>query len=97
MRKKVHMPYREFVERSIKALRKKHYKGIHVVFSGFNAAFRQYYNEDPRPIIDKMVEEGFLVSRIAKGGVIIMIASELEEGKVRSNGDTALAKILSQP
>jgi len=92
------MPYKEFVERSIKALRKEPYKGIHVVISGFNDAFRQYYDEEPRPIIDKMVEEGFLVSRVVKRGAIIMLASDAtEKDKVDTGGsNAALAKILSQ-
>ena len=46
------MTYQEFVEKAIKSLREPPYKGIHVVYSNFNNAFRQYYDEDPRPIID---------------------------------------------
>ena len=89
------LPYKQFVERSIKALRDPPYKGIHVVYSNFNSAFRQYYDEDPRPVIDKLVAEGFLVSRLAKGGPIITLASE-SDAKTENDTSAALAKILSQ-
>jgi len=91
------MSYKEFVERSIKALRNPPYKGIHVVYSNFNNAFRQYYDEEPRPIIDQMITEGFLVSRPARGGAIIMLAAEADEKmKEKSGPSVALAKILTQ-
>lgn len=89
------MSYREFVERSIKALRVSPHKGIHVVYSGFNNAFRQYYNEDPRSVTDKLTEEGFLVSRLARGGAIIALSSESDQ-KSNDSVSAVLAKILSQ-
>ncbi len=89
--------YKEFVERAIKSLREPPYKGIHVVFSNFNNAFRQYYGEDPRPIVDQMVAEGFLVLRPARGGAIIMLASDADEkSKVKNGPSAVLAKILTQ-
>ncbi len=91
------MNYKEFVEKAIKSLRESPYKGIHVVYSNFNNAFRQYYEEEPRPIIDKMVADGFLVSRVARGGVIIMLAADADEKMKTQNGPSAaLAKILTQ-
>jgi hypothetical protein len=48
----------EFVIRAIKKLRKPPYKGIHSVYSGFNRAFKDYFNASPvkvyvvRPICD---------------------------------------------
>jgi len=92
---KLSLSHKEFVERAIKTLREPPYKGIHVVFSNFNSAFRQYYSEDPRPIVDKMIAEGFLVSRPSKGGVIIMLASESDQ-KTDNSPSAALAKILTQ-
>lgn len=89
------LSHKEFVERSIRALRNPPYKGIHVVFSNFNNAFRQYFDEDPRPIVDKMVAEGFLVSRPVKGGVIIMLAADAGDMKPTVSPSDALAKILS--
>lgn len=92
------MNYEEFMEKAIKSLREPPYKGIHVVYSNFNNAFRQYYDEDPRPIIDKMVADGFLVSRPARGGAIIMLAADADEKmkKVDNGTSAALAKILTQ-
>ena len=34
----------EFVIRAIRKLRKPPYKGIHSVYSGFNKAFKDYFN-----------------------------------------------------
>ena len=95
------MSHKEFVERSIKALRNPKYKGIHVVYTGFNEAFRQYFDEEPRPIVEQLVKEGFLVSSPAKGGAIIALASEYAEKTLPkkatgSNASAALAKILTQ-
>ena len=90
------MVHREFVERSIKALRTPPYKGIHVVFSGFNEAFRQYYNEEPRPHVDQLVKDGFIVSRLVKGGVIITLATDAGTDEKNEGPSAALAKILSQ-
>lgn len=92
------MNYQEFVVKAIKSLRDPPYKGIHVVYSNFNNAFRQYYDEDPRPIIDKLVEDGVLVSRIARGGAIIMLAVDADEKMKKRDGgaSSALAKILTQ-
>lgn len=89
------LPYREFIERSIKALRKPPYKGIHVVYSNFNEAFRQYYGEDPRSIIDQLVKEGFLVFQRSRGGGTISLAAEVGQ-KPTSGSSEALAKILSE-
>ena len=91
------LTHKEFVLRALKALAKPPYKGIHVVYSGFNEAFRQYYGAEPRPVIDAMVDEGFLASHVARGGAIIMLATE--EGKKHREDrecDAALTKILSQ-
>lgn len=60
----------EFVLRAIKKLRGK-YRGIHVVYSGFNQAFRAYYAEDPRETVDAMVKAGLIDTKPAKGGIMI--------------------------
>ena len=87
------MSYREFVEKAVRGLRKKQYKGIHVVYSGFNKAFETYYDEAPRPIIDQLVAEGFAVVRPAKGGATLFLASEMNEEL--ETPENALAKILA--
>jgi len=92
------LTHRQFVEQAIKSLRKPPHKGIHVVYSNFNAAFRAYFGEDPRPIVDKMVEDGFLVLRLIKGGALITLATDVVEKtntKSEGNASATLAKILS--
>lgn len=83
------MTYREFVEQAIRSLRKPPYKGIHVVYTGFNQAFKTYFDEEPRPIVDQLVAEGFVVVRPVRGGVTLFLASEYGE-----HADP-LAKILA--
>lgn len=82
------MTHREFVERSIKALVSPGYTRIHVVYSGFNDAFREYFGEDPRPYVDQLAKDGVITIRPAKGGASI--------GFPNSETDTALVKILTQ-
>lgn len=89
------LSHKEFVERGIKRLRKPPYRGIHVVFSGFNYAFREYFGEDPRPILDKLVSEGFISLRPVKGGALIVLTSDLYESEKSSDdGAAVLGKIL---
>ena len=57
----------EFVARAIKKLRKPPYKWIHSVYSGFNQAFREYFNRDPVEATSKLVEEGKIATRPIKG------------------------------
>lgn len=88
------MSHREFVERAIKALKKPGYNSIHVVYSGFNNAFREYFGEEPRLHVDQLVKDGVITLRPAKGGALIA----LPDGEKKENDGTAaaLAKILSQ-
>jgi len=37
----------EFVLQAIRKLRKDPFRGIHTVYSGFNEAFRKYFESDP--------------------------------------------------
>jgi len=67
----------EFVIRAIETLRNPPYKGIHTVYSGFNQAFREYFpGLDPVDVTRQMAEEGTIVIRIARGGVVIYKAEE---------------------
>jgi hypothetical protein len=89
--------HQSFVERSIKALRQPPYRGIHVVYSNFHNAFREYYGEDPRPVIEKLEAEGFIVTRPSRGGLIMMLTSDVYEKEATSWDVTAaLGKILDQ-
>lgn len=86
------MPIMQFVETAIKTLREPNYTGIHVVYSGFNKAFRDYYGTDPRPHVDALAAEGKLVVVIVRGGVMINLASEFKGRPPKNN---VLAKILA--
>jgi hypothetical protein len=90
---------RRFVLQAIYALRKEPYKGIHTVFSGFNRAFKQYYGEeaDPRAAVSELVDEGVIVLRPAKGGVIIYDADDAPKSLTqmdRLSTDETLEEIL---
>jgi hypothetical protein len=66
----------EFVARAIKKLRNPPYKGIHSVYSGFNQAFREYFNKDPVEATTKLTREGKIVTRPVKGGVVLYLPED---------------------
>jgi len=77
-----------FVLQAIRNLRKPPYKGIHAVFSGFNSAFEEYFNEGARETVDKMASEGKIGKRLVRGGPMLYLPGEMPEG------NDALGKIL---
>ena len=80
----------EFVKRAIQKLRKGEYRGIHTVFSGFNEAFRKYFNgADPVEATKELVEKGIIVCRPAKRGAYILLAEDATD-----NSQKVLDKIL---
>ena len=81
----------EFVARAIKGLRKPPYKGIHSVYSGFNQAFREYFNKDPVEATRKLVEEGKIATRPIKGGAILYLS---EDTPSRTDSKSVLKTIL---
>ena len=81
----------EFVVRAIKKLKKPPYKGIHTVYSGFNQAFREYFNKDPVEATTRLAQEGKIVTRPVKGGVMIYLT---EDAPTQSKG--VLDKILEE-
>lgn len=81
----------EFVARAIRKLRKPPYKGIHSVYSGFNRAFRDYFQKDPISTTTKLAEEGKIVTRPVKGGVMIYLP---DEAPAPRGTDDVLSKIL---
>jgi hypothetical protein len=83
----------DFVVRAIKKLRKPPYKGIHTVYSGFNQAFREYFDKNPVEVTTKLVEEGKIVTRPVKGGVILYLP---EDAPVPKGAKSALDKILEE-
>jgi hypothetical protein len=74
----------EFVKKAIVSLRKEPFKGIHSVYSGFNEAFRTYFNDDPIKSTTQLAAEGVIETRPARGGVMLYLAGEapaLRSGK----------------
>ena len=80
----------EFIKKAIQKLRKEPYKGIHTVYSGFNEAFRKYFDgADPVEATKELVKKGIIVSRPARGGAFIVLAEDAVD-----NGQRTLDKIL---
>jgi hypothetical protein len=86
------MNHEEFVKKAIVSLRKEGYKGIHSVYSGFNEAFKKYFDgENPVEVTNKLSREGKIVVRPVKGGVMLYLPEEAPAGK--SSADEALKKM----
>jgi hypothetical protein len=82
----------EFTLRAIKSLSKPPHKAIHVVYSGFNAAFRAYFpGLNPITELQRLERAGKVSIRPAKGGAIIF-AGGAQQGKF-SGADEALRKM----
>ena len=82
----------EFVERAITRLRKEPYKGIHSVYSGFNRAFKDYFNGNPVEATTRLAAEGKIVTRPVRGGVMLYLPGDAPPPKA---SDAALEKILA--
>jgi hypothetical protein len=71
------LSYEEFVKKAIVSLRKDGYKGIHSVYSGFNEAFKKYFNgENPVDVTNRLAQEGKIVIRPVKGGVMLYLPED---------------------
>ena len=66
----------EFVAQAIKKLRKDPYRGIHSVYSGFNEAFRKYFNTSPVEATSRLASEGKIETRPFKGGMMLFLPGE---------------------
>ena len=53
----------EFVVQAIRKLRKDPFRGIHSVYSGFNEAFRKYFETNPVEATSKLAGEGKIETR----------------------------------
>jgi hypothetical protein len=81
----------DFVLLAIKKLRTGEFKGIHSVYSGFNEAFKIYFNgADPVQATSKLAREGKIVIRPVRGGVILY---QPEEAPALNRGELALEKM----
>jgi hypothetical protein len=86
------MSHEEFVKKAILSLRKEGYKGIHTVYSGFNEAFKKYFSgENPVEVTNALAQEGKIVIRPVKGGVMLYLPEDAPSGK--SSADEALKKM----
>jgi len=86
------LSHEEFIKKAIVSLRKEGYKGIHTVYSGFNTAFKKYFDgEDPIKATNQLAEEGKIVIRPVKGGVMLYLPEEAP--KTANAGDEALKKM----
>lgn len=85
----------EFVFRAIERLHKPKHNGIHTVYSGFNAAFREYFGKksDPVSTTKQLAATGKLVIMLSRGGVVIYKKGE-EPKLVPKHKDDILTKIL---
>jgi predicted membrane protein len=86
------LSHEEFVKKAIVSLRKDGYKGIHTVYSGFNNAFKKYFEgEDPVKVTNQLAQEGKIVIRPVKGGVMLYLPEDVD--KPKDIGDEALKKM----
>lgn len=68
----------EFVRLAILKLRNDPYKGIHSVYSGFNEAFKRYFEgQDPVQLTNRLAEDGKISIRPVKGGVVLYLPEDV--------------------
>jgi hypothetical protein len=80
------LSHEEFVRKAIVSLRKEGYKGIHTVYSGFNDAFKKYFDgENPIEATNRLTQEGKIVIRPVKGGVMLYLPEDAPSAKNTAN------------
>jgi len=85
------LSHEEFIRKAIVSLRKEGFKGIHTVYSGFNEAFKKYFNgEDPIEVTTRLSKEGKVTIRPVKGGVMLYLP---EDAPGASSADQTLKKM----
>jgi hypothetical protein len=82
----------EFVLQAIKKLRKEPFRGIHTVYSGFNEAFRKYFQKNPVEVTQKLAQEGKIEVRPFKGGAMLFLPGE---GPKRPSPEEVIQTIVS--
>ena len=83
----------EFVVKAIKRLKKPPYKGIHSVYSGFNQAFKKYFNKNPVEVTNQFANEGKISIRPVKGGVMLYLP---EDASSSASPGSVLKEILGE-
>lgn len=71
----------DFVLKAIAALKTQKFKGVHVVRSGFNQAFRDYFGDQADPIqtTTQMRKDRRIAVFLAKGGASLYLREDLKE------------------
>jgi hypothetical protein len=84
----------EFTLKAIQDLRKPPHKGIHTVYSDFNAGFRKYFPDlDPVQTVAELSEKGIVVNKLARGGALLYIPGESPKAKANKEKKAKKAKI----
>ena len=91
MAEKKKLNEQEFVEKAIVTLRKEGYKGIHAVYSKFNAAYKTYFNADPKAATERLEKAGVITIIPAKGGVMLYLKADAPASG--DSGKSTLAKM----
>ncbi len=85
------LSHEEFIKKAILTLRKDGYKGIHSVYSGFNEAFKKYFEgENPVDVTNSLSKEGRIVVRPVRGGVMLYLPEDIPGS---STAEAALKKM----
>jgi hypothetical protein len=82
-----------FVVQAVKKLRKEPFRGIHSVYSGFNEAFRKYFNTNPVEATSRLAAEGKIEIRPFKGGAMVFLPGEAPK---RPSTEEVIQLILDQ-
>jgi hypothetical protein len=89
----------EFVTKAIVKLRNPERSlGIHTVYSGFNEAFKQYFELDKDQSIaamGKLVEQGVVATRFVRGGVMVYLTADAPKRDDGAKNAKTLAAILN--
>ena len=75
------LPPEEFLRRAVLRLRKGQAKSIHSVYSGFNAAWREYYGTDPVEGVKALEKMGICVTHPTRGGARIYLPEDAPSRK----------------
>ncbi len=82
----------QFTLKAIKSLRREGYKGIHSVYSGYNAAFRAYFDNDPIEATKVLAATNVIETHPTRGGAMLYAYGEMGNG---GGSSKALDKILA--
>ncbi len=81
--------HEEFVKKAIVSLRREGFKGIHTVYSGFNDAFKKYYEgENPIEATNRLAKDGKIALRPVKGGMMLYLPDNAPKGAGKSTEET---------